>query len=61
MRVADTITNGTLTYSIYWQTAMDGKRYCRVKVYDSQRGTTYQYGYYFKTKKAARLHISAGC
>ena len=59
MRTADIIKHGGKTYFLYWQTAMDGKTWCRVKVRD-ERGREYQYHLYFKTNKAARLHILAG-
>ena len=54
----DSITRNGLTYVLYWQTALDGKTWCRVKVFGSY-DRTWQYPYYFKTKKAARLHILA--
>ena len=60
MRKSDIIKKGDLTFILYWQTALDGKTWCRVKVYDEKRGTKYQYQNYFKTKKSARAHILAG-
>lgn len=55
-RKSDIIEKDGITYVLYWQTALDGKTWCRVKVYDN--GKKYQYRYYFETKKAARQHIS---
>lgn len=52
----DYLQHGGKLYRLYWQTAMDGKTWCRVAVTDD-RGRKYQYPYYFKTKKAARIHI----
>lgn len=56
MRKSDIIELNGKTYFLYWDTALDGKTWCRVKVRDG-RGQEYQYSHYFKTKKAARLHI----
>lgn len=47
--------NGVL-YELYWDTAMDRKTWCRVKVL-GQDGRKYQYPYYFRTKRAAQVHI----
>ena len=55
MRKSDVIEKNGKTYLLYWQTALDGKTWCRVKVIHGKN--TYQYKYYFKTKKAARTHI----
>lgn len=59
MRKNDTIELNGKTFVLYWQTALDGKRYCRIKVYDNTNSyiASYQYRFYFKTKKAARAHI----
>lgn len=58
MRASDIIKHNGKTYTLYWQTALDGKTWCRVKVKD-ERGREHQYRHYFKTKKAARIHILA--
>ena len=58
MRAQDIISHGGNTYYLYWQTALDGKTWCRVKVLDD-RGRAYRYPRYFRTKKAARLDILA--
>lgn len=34
MRVSDIIRHNGKTYTLYWQTALDGKTWCRVKVKD---------------------------
>lgn len=49
--------NGRVYY-LFWQTAMDGKTWCRVRVFDQKRNRRYMYGLYFKTKKAARIDIA---
>ena len=58
MRQSDIIHHNGEIYGLYWQTAMDGRTWCRVRVMDS-RGRVYQYPRYFRTKKAARLDILA--
>lgn len=58
MRKGDVLTIHGNTYRLYWKTALDGKTYCRVKVYP-EHGWPYQYRWYFKTKKAAQIHILA--
>ena len=36
MRTQDIISHGGNTYYLYWQTALDGKTWCRVKVLDDR-------------------------
>lgn len=43
-------------YELYWDTALDGKTWCRVKVLGPD-GSKRQYTHYFRTKRAAQLHI----
>lgn len=54
----DVISVNGRVYSLLWQTALDGKTWCRVKVYEPKRDRRYMYGLYFRTKKAARINIA---
>lgn len=57
MKKSDIIHKNGMEYILYWKTALDGKTFCRVKVHDPIRKTSYDYMYYFRTKKAAKIHI----
>lgn len=57
VRKSDMIEKNGNIYVLYWQTALDGKTWCRVKVYSHHGTHKGQYRYYFKTKKAAKTHI----
>ena len=56
-RKSDIIEKNGNIYVLYWKTALDGKRWCRVKVYTHNGNHKRDYKYYFKTKKAAKTHI----
>lgn len=56
MRKQDIIEVGEYTFSLYWQTALDGKTWCRVK-YTDKAGKARQWPYFYKTKKAAKIDI----
>lgn len=58
MRKQDIIEVGGYIFSLYWQTALDGKTWCRVK-YSDKPGNTKQWPWYYKTKKAAKIDIMA--
>lgn len=55
---SDVFSANSRVYSLFWQTALDGKTWCRVKVYEPKRNRRYMYGLYFRTKKAARINIA---
>lgn len=57
VRKSDIIEKNGNIYVLYWKTAPDGKTWCRVAVYSHNGCHKRDYRYYFKTKKAARIHI----
>lgn len=59
VRKSDIVEKNGNIYVLYWQTALDGKTWCRVAVYSRNGCYNRNYGYYFKTKKAAKIHILA--
>lgn len=53
MRASDIIKRNGKTYTLYWQTALDGKTWCRVKVKD-ERGSEYQISALFQNEKGRK-------